>query len=188
MENQSSEIALTAQSVALRIQERIAKEPSYRAVLYKMLDYCKEPKTFLELEVEVLSYPEMKIPLHTSQILLSWLLGCDAMRELMMENEPSLWVTTEAGVCAFEKEASEDKLEALFMSDPTYKTIYLMVLNFCKEAKSRMEIEAHLANQPLLENPKLYASYFIDTLEVAGGLIWNGAWMTTQKAYAKLSA
>ena len=40
----------------------------------------------------------------------------------------------------------------------------------------------------LLENPKLYASYFIDTLEVAGGLIWNGAWMTTQKAYTKLSA
>lgn len=46
MENQSSEIALTTQSVALRIQERIAKEPSYRAVLYKMLDYCKEPKHF----------------------------------------------------------------------------------------------------------------------------------------------
>lgn len=173
-------------SAVLGIQQRIAAEPAYQAVLYTILSYCKEPKTIAALEAEVLVLPEMKVPLQTTQVLVSWLVGCGGMKEITRQEESSLWATTKSGVCAFEEEVSADKLEALFVSDSTYKTIYLRVLDFCKEAKSRMEIEAHLANQPLLENPKIYANYFIETLEKAGGLVWNGAWKTTQRAYAKL--
>lgn len=170
----------------LGIHQRIATEPAYQAVLYTILSYCKEPKTFRALEAEVLALPEMKVPLQTTQVLVSWLVGCNGIKEIIRQEESSLWATTKEGVRAFEEEASEDKLEALFVSDPIYKTIYLRVLDFCKEAKSRMEIETHLENQPLLENPKIYANYFIETLERAGGLVWNGAWETTQRAYAKL--
>lgn len=176
----------TMASTVLGIQQRIAAEPAYQAVLYTMLSYCKEPKTFVALEAEILALPEMKVPLQTTQVLVSWLVGCGGMKEITRQDESSLWATTKSGVHAFEEEASEDKLEALFVNESAYKAIYVRVLNFCKEAKSRMEIEAHLANQPLLENPKIYANYFIETLEKAGGLVWNGAWKTTQRAYAKL--
>lgn len=170
----------------VKIHQRIAIEPAYERVLYTMLSYCKEPKTLAELEAKILALPEMKVPLQTTQVLVSWLLGCGGIQEIVRQEEPSLWVTTKAGVCTFEEEESADKLEALLESDPVYKTIYLMVLDFCRAAKSRMEIETHLADQPLLENPKIYANYFIETLERAGGLVWNGAWQTTQRAYAKL--
>ncbi len=186
MNSQSDDAIVNIESVALCIRDRIVAEPAHKVVLYKMLSSCKEPRTFLELEAEVLAFPEMKVPLQTVQVLLSWLLGCEGIKEIVKNEAPSLWVTTDAGLLALEKELKEDKLEALFMNEPTYKTIYLMVLNFCKDAKSRMEIEAHLEGQPLLENPKIYASYFIDTLETAGALVWNGSWNTTQKAYAKL--
>lgn len=186
MNSQSDDTIVNIESVALCIRERIAAEPAYKVVLYKMLSSCKEPRTFLELEAEVLAFPEMNVPLQTVQVLLSWLLGCEGVKEIVKSEAPSLWVTTDAGLMALEKELQEDKLEALFISEATYKTIYLRVLKFCKDAKSRMEIEAHLEGEPLLENPKIYASYFIDTLETAGGLVWNGSWKTTQKAYAKL--
>lgn len=186
MDHLSDEPITTIESVALRIHDRIAAEPAYKVILYKMLTTCKEAKTFLALETEVLAYPEMKVPLQNTKVLLSWLVACEGIKEIVRHNEPSLWRTTDSGVIALEKENKEDKLEALFLSDPHYKTIYLMVLQFCKDAKSRMEIESHLENHPLLENPKIYASYFIDMLETAGGLVWDDSWKTTQKAYAKL--
>jgi hypothetical protein len=176
----------TMELAVLGIHQRIAKEPAYQAVLYTILSYCKEPKAIVALEAEVLALPEMKVPLQTTQVLVSWLVACGGMKEIVRQEEPSLWATTKEGIRAFEEEASEDKLEALFVSESAYKAIYLRVLNFCKEAKSRMEIETHLENQPLLENPKIYANYFIETLERAGGLFWNGAWKTTQRAYVKL--
>ena len=45
--------------------------------------------------------------------------------------------------------------------------------------KSRGEIEALLRGDPLLENPKIYASFFIDALELAGGIAWDEKWRTT---------
>jgi len=95
-------------------------------------------------------------------------------------------VTTEAGVLVVKKENEDDKLETLFLEDQKYRTIYLSILQLCKDAKSRKEIEDSLVDNPLLENPKIYPSYFIDALEMAGGLLWNEHWETTPKAYPKL--
>lgn len=177
---------VAVESIAVKIQQRIVAEPASKVVLYKMLAYCKDPKSFLEVNAEVLTYPEMKASFQTVQVLLSWLVDCEGIKEIVQNDEPSLWVTTEAGVLVVKKENEGDKLETLFLEDKKYQTIYLSILQLCKDAKSRKEIEDSLVDNPLLENPKIYPSYFIDTLEMAGGLLWNGRWETTDKAYAKL--
>ncbi len=187
MANSLTQTDATPASIALVIEDRIASEPAYHSILYRILAYIETPRTFHEIEEEVVTYPEMKIPLQTPQVFIGWLRDCGAIEEIVLEPKPSLWQLTPAGNIALQKERANDKLEALLREDASYKTIYLMVLKFCKQAKSRIEIEAHLSNHPLLENPKIYPSYFIDMLEKADGLIWDSAWKTTQKAYAKLS-
>lgn len=177
---------LALEALVFQIQKRIAHEPSFKTILYKILFTCKNAKAFSVLEQEVLAYPEMKLPLQTPQVLLSWLKECEAICECVQEDASSLWQTTQAGECALEEEMKEDRIESLFVNDAHYTPVYKKVLEFCKVGKSRMEIESHLAQHPLLENPKIYASYFIDALEKAGGLVWESHWKTTQKAYAKL--
>jgi len=176
----------TVESIAVKIKQRIVAEPASKVVLYKMLAYCKDPKSFLEVNAEVLAYPEMKGSLQTVHVLLAWLIDCEGIKEIVQNEKPSLWVTTEAGVLVVQKENEGDKLETLFLEDQKYQTIYLSILQLCKDAKSRKEIEDSLSDNSLLENPKIYPSYFIDALERAGGLLWNGYWKTTPKAYTKL--
>lgn len=179
--------ASTNETLLLSIEERINAEPFYKSILYKMLSYCQESRTFESIKREVLSYPEMKTPLQSVQILLTWLLQCHAIEERHNNENGVMYTLSPEGAMVLKKELQADKLEALFCEDAVYKPVYIDVLTFCKKAKSRMEIESHLAQHPLLENPKLYASYFIDMLEKAGGLVWDNCWKTTQSAYAKLS-
>lgn len=175
------------EKIALKIQTRIKLEPGFEAILYKMLDMCKEAKTLAEIETEVISFPQMKVVLQTPQILLSWLFHCGGIKELSQEEHASMWITTPAGLIALEKDKSVDKLEELFMNEPEYKPIYLCVLEFCKKARSLMDIETLLADNELMENPKIYPNYFINTLEKTGSLVWDGHWATTQSALVKLS-
>jgi hypothetical protein len=128
----------------------------------------------------------MKVVMQTPQLLLSWLLHCGGVKELTHKEEISVWITTPAGILALEQENNIDKIEALFNEEPRYKSIYLSVMKFCKEARSRMDIEAFLSGNELMENPKIYPSYFIDTLEKADALVWNNHWSTTQNALSKL--
>jgi len=175
------------EEIVLKIQTRIKLEPGFEAILYKMLDTCKEAKTLAEIETEVISFPQMKVVMQTPQVLLSWLLHCGGIQEIPQGEHASMWITTPAGLVALEQDKSMDKLEALFVDEPQYKSIYLCVLEFCKEARSRMDIETLLSGNKQMENPKIYPNYFINTLEKAGSLVWNGHWNTTQSALAKLS-
>ena len=175
------------EEIVFKIQTRIKLEPGFQAILYKMLGVCKEAKTLGEIETKVSSFPQMKVIMQTPQILLSWLFHCGGIKEIPQGEHASMWITTPAGLIALEKDKSVDKLEELFINEPEYKPIYLCVLAFCKEARSRMDIEALLSGNELMENPKIYPNYFINTLEKTGSLVWDGHWSTTQSALVKVS-
>lgn len=184
LDKQSSE---AIEKIALTIKARIKLEPGFEAILYKLLALCKEAKTLDEVETEVTAFPQMKVLMQTPQVLLSWLIRCEGIKEIHQDENTTLVMTTPAGRLALEHENSIDKLEALFEEEPQYKSIYLCVLEFCKEARARKDIEALLSGNELMENPKIYPNYFINTLEKAGSLVWNGHWNITQSALTKLS-
>jgi len=169
------------------IHQRIASEPAFKVILYKMLSLCSVPKKITDIELTVLAYPEMNVPLQTPQVLLSWLIQCQAISNINVStSDEALYQTTLAGLIALEQEQSSDKIMALFNKEPEYQSVYLDIISLCKEPKSRMEIEKHLADNPILEQPKIYPSYFIDSLESAGGLEWNNHWVATQTALSRL--
>ena len=166
-----------------KIHQRIVYEPAYKTVLFKMLAFCQETHSSVDIAEEVYSYPEMKSSLQPVSLLLSWLIECDGIEEVVLadrEGKERMFRTTIAGKAVLDKEKSGDKIATLFMQEPAYVSVYWQILGTCVSPKTRAEIEAMLRGNPILESPKIYANYFIETLENAGGLEWRDKWQTTR--------
>lgn len=167
-------------AAAAKVAQRIAAEPDFKTVLYKILAYCDVPRTAQEAERTIGAFPEVKKSWQSPQILLSWLIQAGGIEESMVKKGKTVWQTTPAGRIALNSASLADQLEQLIKGESTYQGIYLNILQFCLSPRSRAEIEARIRENPILEEPKVYASFFIDGLEEAGGLEWDGKWMTTQ--------
>ena len=76
-------------------------------------------------------------------------------------------------------ERPEAKLNNLLAREPAYRDINLQILRSCLVPKETNEIESMLSANPVLEKPKVLASYFVGELEKAGGVEWDGKWRTT---------
>lgn len=80
----------------------------------------------------------------------------------------------------------------LLASEPEgYLDVYAAVLDICSgdQGASRGQIEQAVCDMPALFEPKrVYASYFVSKLETIGGLIWDGAWRTSDAGEHMLDA
>jgi hypothetical protein len=162
-----------------KILERVSAEPAYRLVLYKILKFCATPRSAAEVEDEIRSFPEMKTAIHSPNVLLRWLEKVGGVERVAV-GEEERWQTTEAGKKVVETQAPRMRLRELISQEPVYSDVYTQVLRFCEIPKTRTEIEELLQGNPVLENPKVYPTFFIQGLEAAGGLEWNGKWRTTE--------
>lgn len=168
------------------VLRKVLAEPAYRTVLYKVLEFCEIARSFAAIEQEMLSYPEMKTALQSPRVLLSWLVESGGIEQVApnieeekkKEKEPT-WRTTEAGRNVVRIESPGNRLARLLAEEPVYRGVFQQVLRACVTPKSRGEIETTLKGNPVLENPKVYASFFIEKLEQAGGLEWSEKWRTT---------
>lgn len=162
-----------------RVLERIAAEPSYRIVLYKILEYCESARFSSDVEQTMFSFPEMKGAIHSPLLLLSWLQEAGGIEQLLVENSKAMWCTTPAGRNALKKESNDNRLGRLIVQEPIYQEIYLQILQACLSPKSRMEIETMLNGNPILKEAEVYPTFFIENLEETGGLEWDKEWKTT---------
>lgn len=163
-----------------KLLRRITAEPAYKAVLYKILVYCDPARSCADVERTILSFPEMKNALPSPQTLLSWLVESGGIEQVTADKNEPVWCTTAAGRNVVGMESGENRLGRLLARETVYHDTYLQILQFCVLPKSRKEIESALEGNPVLEHPKVYASFFIEALEEAGGLEWNEKWETTQ--------
>ncbi len=104
--------------------------------------------------------------------------------DAVVESQVSL--TTE-GERMLEEYAPSATLRALFSDRPRYEAVYRNGLTACASEGgcTRASLEAALEEALLeafglaSEQKKVYPQYFIDALETAGGIEWNGTWRTT---------
>jgi hypothetical protein len=174
------------------ILDRVIREPGYRRALYKILKYCETPRLISDVEHEIRVFPEMKTAIHEPHVLLGWLedvggiervapgRGEEAEEEIEEETQEK-WRTTQAGKKVAEMEAPHRKLLKLLAGEPSYRQIYVQVLDFCQSPRKRTEIEELLKGNPAMEKPQVYPSFFIEGLENTGGLEWiDNRWWTTE--------
>lgn len=92
--------------------------------------------------------------------------------------------------------APDATLRALVADKPCYRAAFAAVLEACATAdgRSRADLEAaldarpELAPDPATQRTRVYPQYFIDALEAAGGIAWDGAWRTTDAGRTLLAA
>lgn len=163
-----------------KILTRLSNEQACSAVLYKILAYCDIARTSSDVEQKIPSFPEMKGALQSPKMMLAWLVEAGGINRITTKGMEPMWLTTAAGQNVVRNESYSNRLGRLLAQQAKYRDIYLAVLEACMSPKSRIELELLLSGNPALEDPIVYPSFFIETLEKAGGLEWDEKWRTTQ--------
>lgn len=164
------------------ILDRIAREPAYRLAFYRILKFCKTPRSASEVVGEILSFPEMKTAILAPNILLRRLEDVGGVERVIVEEEQERWQTTDAGEKVAELEAPRKRLLELISKEPAHSEIYAQVLGFCQTPRTRTEIEELLKGNPVIVEHGFYPTVFIQRLEDAGGLEWVGKhWRTAEE-------
>lgn len=91
------------------------------------------------------------------------------------------WKTTEAGSETVDADDAAARLRQLSEDDGRYLPIYQKLLELCSApgGAPTASISAQIDKHPLLQEPRFYATKFLDKLERAGGIEWKGAWTIT---------
>ena len=115
----------------------------------------------------------------------------DALADLVAERRV---LTTPAGCAACELLAPEHRTLAASYQVPERRATFVRLLDFCRTPRKLADINQLLADDPALApsqrtaGQKLHACYFIDRLEEAGGLVWDGSWVTTDAGKRALAS
>ncbi|NTU90246.1 MAG: hypothetical protein HGA54_10190 [Actinobacteria bacterium] len=88
------------------------------------------------------------------------------------------WLTTEAGRLKIAENKPRERMSRLFEDEERYKPIYKWILTMCAgvDGSTTPLIEEAIDNDPLLLNPRYYASRFIDKLEQCEAIVWSESW------------
>lgn len=94
---------------------------------------------------------------------------------------------TDTGRELIEAYAPDTTLRALIAEKPQYRDIFATILRTCDAAqgatRSNLEVAIsalpQLQPDPATQRTRVYPQFFIDALESAGGIVWNGSWHTT---------
>lgn len=98
---------------------------------------------------------------------------------------------TEAGRALAAAYDPASTLAALFGERPRYADVFSAILRAASAdaGASREAIEAivEAAAPTAADGKKVYPQYFLDALECAGGIAWDGAWRTTDAGRAAIA-
>ena len=91
------------------------------------------------------------------------------------------WLLTAAGRGYLEADDPAGRVAALLTREPQYGPIYERVLTRCtaEGGCATPALEALVDDDPLVQSPRRFCSYFTKALEDAGALEWVGTWRTT---------
>ena len=181
--------------------------PLHREIYVKLLGFCTQRRTLGEAEDEVGGYPEFPQAALSNYRLVRNLVDAGALDwfELDADGEPLAEVreaglspdeaddlvadfaveTSEAGAAAAERMRPERRLEELLDREPQRSGALLDVLTFCQEPHSLGQIADFLEQGGFLDNLRaatgqpLQPSFFVDMLERAGVIEWQGSWRIT---------
>lgn len=92
------------------------------------------------------------------------------------------WLITNDGRSYLEGDNPFGRLAELIAKEPQYQEIYQKLLLFCANGAGRSvkELEELIDDDPLVQKPRRYFSYFTKNLEDCDALSWAKKWQTTE--------
>lgn len=190
-----------------------AMEPR-RKVLLGILSACLEPHPVFEVNELVDKMQQNNYSVYSAANLCTLLERAGALERVTPDGTPAdnldaepevvvidgveylearepvqvCWLTTDAGRTALEADKPFERMRELFDEDTTYLAIYQRILTMCAAdgGAKISDINDAVDPDPLLQEPRLFASHFIDKLEKCDALAWEKAWTTTEVGRAGL--
>lgn len=98
------------------------------------------------------------------------------------------FLISEAGATSLAAFRAADPIADLRSRHERYEPLFTEILNFCRTPQAKAAIDDIVRGNPLTENPRVLPAFFIDQLERAGALIWDGGWKTAEAGEQWLAA
>lgn len=191
-----------------RIEALFAQMPTLQRMLFAILDACASPVATADLETTITAMKQHHHSVYEPLTLCNLLKRAGAIEETdeegtpltAVEQEPTqvevdgvaywrvtpapevFWSLTEAGTAQRDSYRPLEMIANLFAEEPQYADIFTTCLTLCSHGDGTTlgAIGNVVDDEPVLQNPKRYAMYFIDKLEHAGAVEWKGQWAITE--------
>ncbi len=209
-ENLSGRETLSFEERFTILETAVNRQSLHREIHYKTLMICQECRSLGYLEDEIASYPEFRHATLDQYHLIDALVQAGGLRRIELDRE-GIPLTPERTVdlsaeeiedlivsCEFETidvgtafvtyYSPYERIQELFEDIPERYNTYIELMDFCaEEPRTYTEIEELLNNQTALTQEMRFMqqpvqpSVFVDKLEGAAGIIWNGGWILTDE-------
>ena len=215
-EAQAAETQATKSPLQI-LGETVRRQSLHREILYKTLVFCKEQKNLATIEDFIASLPEFKQATLSQYHLIAALVKggglnkmllneagdvlCDKDFEGLSEDEiddliyDEAYITTEVGNEFVEKHQPKLRIHELFEDEGDRTQSYVELLSMCaNRSYTYKELDAYLKDKGVLfrmkdgERQAIQSSVFLDKLQRAGALFYDGGWMTTKEGKEYLKA
>lgn len=185
-------------------------EPLIREIDYKVLTYCFERRGLSDIEEHIAGFPEFKSATRDQYSLVTELVRhhglafyeldeagnvvADEDKEGLTENEVDDLVagfayrTTDVGREVAARLDPRRRLAELLDAVPSRRDAYLALLEFVRERRSFAELDAFMRACGVAELSRaagdggVQPSVFVDKLERAGAVFYDGGWQATEAA------
>jgi hypothetical protein len=186
----------------------VQREPQIREIDCKVLRYCLERRDLSDIEDRIAGYPEFKTATRDQYSLITELVThygleifeldkagnpvLEADKAGLSENEVDdlvlsyAYQTTEVGRVVNDRFDPKRRLVELFDIVPQRYGTYIEILEFLRDKHSFAEVDSLLRGRDILFSEReagdraIQPSVFIDKLERAGGIFFNGGWQITE--------
>ena len=100
-----------------------------------------------------------------------------------------MWKVTQAGAQVLRENEPDVLIGDLMEADGKYRDIYARIMRMCMQQGCPISVLNDAVDlDPLVQEPPLKASHFVERLEKAGALAWDGLWTTTDAGIDCLGA
>ncbi len=100
-----------------------------------------------------------------------------------------MWKVTQAGAQVLRENEPDVLIGDLMEADGKYRDIYARIMRMCMQQGCPISVLNDAVDlDPLVQEPPLKASHFVERLEKAGALAWDGLWTTTDAGIDWLGA
>ena len=187
------------------VKTAVNKNPSHREIFLNILTYCEEERSGANVEQYIMENPAYAQALLSPYKLMELLVRCgglvrtevdangavvdDEMKENLDEDEvedlvfDELYKTSTAGIEVVAFYTPEQRMTRLLNQYPNGEESLSKVLAYCTSSKTRVQIESFIESEALTQSlcpgTEVHPSVYLDRLEAAGMLIWDGGWSIT---------
>lgn len=200
---------LTFEERVERCTKTVTRTSRYREILRKTLVYCRTRRPLPEVEERIMGYPEYEYAAQNPYRLIRFLVDAEGLALLEMDEEGEVVTperkvgltedevddlvvefqleTTEVGDEVARRLEPHTRIADLLRQFPIRFDSYREVMDFCMEPRSIKEINKLFEGRDLRALGTMHSdttiaiqpSVFVDKLEKAGAMYWDGKWKLT---------